>query len=286
MNIRPSAGETRDLDNPQLPLHSGPFRKSFFLPWGCLCPRLTGAALAQPRNTRAMPIDRVAETTSPLPLPPMTATTPMPRCRATPHGCWPSCSRLRTCASEAWRPLLAEGFDREGSPAMLRRLVEAGFLSQAAGVRPWCLTPTGCTCRRCGHEEPPPREGVRPWPRRAAGPQRQGPHRRLQPRLGPPTPPAGPEGRRLGPCRPGRSGRPAVGVSQRPLGRAAFPATRRSPGRPAVPAPPSPRRSRPWSSPACSPGRTASCGSASAAATCSAVSAGAGGSSAPPTPTC
>ena len=33
-------------------------------------------------------------------------------------------------------------------------------------------------------------------------------------------------------------------------------------------------------------GRTASCGSASAAATCSAVSAGAGGSSVPPTPTC
>ena len=27
---------------------------------------------------------------------------------------------------------------------------------------------------------PPPREGVRPWPRRAAGPQRQGPHHGLR----------------------------------------------------------------------------------------------------------
>ena len=34
---------------------SCPLRKRFFLPWGCSCPRPTGAALAQPRNTRAMP---------------------------------------------------------------------------------------------------------------------------------------------------------------------------------------------------------------------------------------
>ena len=32
----------------------GPFRKTLFLPWGCSCPRPTGAALAQPRNTPAM----------------------------------------------------------------------------------------------------------------------------------------------------------------------------------------------------------------------------------------
>ena len=57
-----------------------------------------------------------------------------------------------------------------------------------------CPTPTACTCRRCGHEEPPPREGVRPRPRRAAGPQRQGPHRRLRRAWERPTPPAGPAG--------------------------------------------------------------------------------------------
>ena len=64
-------------------------------------------------------------------------------------------------------------------PAVLRRLVEAGFLSQAARARSRVpdtyrlhLPPVQC------HEPPPPREGVRPRPRRAAGPQRQGPHRR------------------------------------------------------------------------------------------------------------
>ena len=32
------------------------FARAYFLPRGCSCPRLTLAALAQPRNTRAMPI--------------------------------------------------------------------------------------------------------------------------------------------------------------------------------------------------------------------------------------
>ena len=50
------AGETRVLAIRASP-NSCPFRKSLFLPWGCSCPRPTGAALAQPRNTRAMPID-------------------------------------------------------------------------------------------------------------------------------------------------------------------------------------------------------------------------------------
>ena len=115
--------------------------------------------------------------------------------------------------------IAAEGFDRKSLPATLRRLVEAGFLSRQPGSGPWCPTPTACTCRRCGHEDAAAGEGVRPWPRRAAGPQRQGPHCRLRARLGPPAPPAGPEGRSPGPRRPGRPGRPAVGVPQRPLGR-------------------------------------------------------------------
>ena len=45
----------------------------------------------------------------------------------------------------------------------------------------------------------------------------------------------------------------------------------------AAPAPPSPRLSKPWSSPVCSPGRTASPGSASVAVICSAATTGAGG---------
>jgi hypothetical protein len=51
---------------------------------------------------------------------------------------------------------------------------------------------TASTSRRGGTDEDrPSREGVRPWPGRAAGPQRQGPHRRLRTGLGPPSPPAG-----------------------------------------------------------------------------------------------
>ena len=37
-----------------------PFRKPYFLPRGCSCPRPTGAALAQPRNARAVPDRRDA----------------------------------------------------------------------------------------------------------------------------------------------------------------------------------------------------------------------------------
>ena len=90
----------------------------------------------------------------------------------------------------------------------------------------------------------PPREGVRPRPRRAAGPQRQGPHRRLQPRLGPPAPPAGAAGAAPWAVPPWTFWAPCCGCFTTPVPAAASPATRRSPARPAVPAPPSPRRSR------------------------------------------
>ena len=51
MNIRPRAGETRVSRKTEHPLTQARFARAFFLPWGCSCPRPTGAALAQPRNT-------------------------------------------------------------------------------------------------------------------------------------------------------------------------------------------------------------------------------------------
>ena len=54
MNIRPRAEETLCLDNPDHPPTQARFARAYFLPWGCSCPRPTGAALAQPRNTPAM----------------------------------------------------------------------------------------------------------------------------------------------------------------------------------------------------------------------------------------
>ena len=112
-------------------------------------------------------------------------------------------------------------------------------------------TPTGCICRRCSHEMPPPREGVRSRPCRAAGPQRQGPHCRLRARLERPEPPAAPTPRPDHPRLPGRAGGAAVGLPQQPGPAAASRATRRSPPRRSAPAARSRRRSRRWSGPAC-----------------------------------
>ena len=54
MNIRQCRGN--QISQIRVSPTSCPLRKRFFLPWGCACPRPTGAALAQPRNSRAMPI--------------------------------------------------------------------------------------------------------------------------------------------------------------------------------------------------------------------------------------
>jgi hypothetical protein len=57
-----------------------------------------------------------------------------------------------------------------------------------------CQPPIGCICLSViSHEaRGPPREGVRSWSRGADGSQRQGPHRRLRPRLERAEPPARP----------------------------------------------------------------------------------------------
>ena len=106
--------------------------------------------------------------------------------------------RQRTCATGAWRTSSLKG---SVGTDFLRRY--GGWRRPSSchgnGVRLGSPIPTTSTCRRwCSHEEPPPREGVRPRPRCAAGPQRQGPHCRLQPRLGPPAPPPGQRGGALG----------------------------------------------------------------------------------------
>ena len=44
MNIRPRAGET-DVSTTAVSPNSGPFRKAYFLPRGCSCPRLPARGL-------------------------------------------------------------------------------------------------------------------------------------------------------------------------------------------------------------------------------------------------
>ena len=252
MNIRPRAGETRDSDNPEHPPTQARFARAYFLPWGCSCPRPTGTALARPRNAPAMSTDPrrrddIARRLSHA----YDRANPTRRCRA--HA-----ARLlavmfgdsRTSANEA-AGLAAEGFGRDRAHAAAAAGRGRTACREADRRGAVCRARTACTCRRCSHEEPPPREGVRPRPRRAAGPQRQGPHRRLRARLERPQPPAGPTQRSDHPRLPGGPGGAAVGLPQRRIPAAASPATRRSPPRPSAAAIPSTRRSRCWSGPAC-----------------------------------
>ena len=53
MNIRPRPGETAELTFAVSP-NSGPFRKAYFLPWGCSCPRPIGAAFGTTEGAPAL----------------------------------------------------------------------------------------------------------------------------------------------------------------------------------------------------------------------------------------
>ena len=66
---------------------------------------------------------------------------------------------------------------------------------------------------------PPPGEGFRSWPCRAAGPQRQGPYCRLRTGLERPEPAAAPTPRADHQGLPGRAGGAAVGLPQQPIRR-------------------------------------------------------------------
>ena len=113
--------------------------------------------------------------------------------------------------------------------------VEAGFLSRAARNDSRCQTPTGCIRHRCGHEMPPPGEGLRTWPGRAVRSQRRSPHCRRC--VGPGVPGTGQKNTAVpSPAPSWTCWRPCCGVS-RTAGRAAVSrAMRRSQPRPSVPA--------------------------------------------------
>ena len=188
MNIRPSRGTDgvrRKRTIPQLrPVSQEPISCH-----GDACARAWCAALAQPRTPELCLSIHVAETTSPLPLPPVTAPIRARRCRATPHACWPSCSPPATSAASVSRRSCSRGSASRcpGRCAPWPRLDSCRW----SAARLACPTRTSFICRRCGHEMPPPGEGVRPRPRRAAGPQRQGPYSGLRARLERPEPAAG-----------------------------------------------------------------------------------------------
>ena len=117
--------------------------------------------------------------------------------------------------------IAAEGFNRTASCDATAP--GRGRVPVQARVQARWPTPTACTCRRCSHEEPPPREGLRPRPCCAPGPQRQGPYRRLQPRLGPPTPPAGAAGAAPWAAPPWTFWAPCCGCSTTPAPGCCFP---------------------------------------------------------------
>jgi hypothetical protein len=139
------------------------------------------------------------------------------------------------CANEARRPLRRKGSAETG---FLRR---CGASSRPGSFRgtgwPRWPVPIGCTCRRCSHDPPSPREGVRPWPRRPAGPQRQGPHRGLRP-----PPSAGPTIAARSPAPSSRFWRRCYGASTTAAPAVASRATSRSPRGPTARAARSPRR--------------------------------------------
>ena len=113
--------------------NSGPFRKSLFLPRGCLCPRLALVGLGQPRNTRVMPIDQhrrdeiaaaVATYDSANPLSPL------------PRNTVPLLAAMFPIEDVCQRSLddiATAGFNRKNLTTPLKRLVEAGFLSRTSG---------------------------------------------------------------------------------------------------------------------------------------------------------
>ena len=215
MNIRPRPGKLLS-DNQQSPPTQARFARAYFLPWGCSCPRLTsrglGAAKEHPSHAMcASRRDAVFAAVEAYNRTHPAAPLPRPAARllavmfATEDVC---CLSQQALVAEGFGKIAARGAARPGRGGLR---VEAGGHVACPGH-----LPASGAGRQC-HDPPPPREGVRPRPRRAAGPQRQGPHPGLRPRLGRPTPPAGPTQGPDHPRLPGGAGGPAMGLPQRPL---------------------------------------------------------------------
>ena len=151
MNIRPMPGKLVSSQTEHPPTQAR-FARAYFLPWGCSCPRPTGAALAQPRNTRAMPID-------------LRRRDDIAAAVAAYDSAHPSCAAAAQRRTAAGRHVPRRGRVPTKPGGHRWRRVQPKDAScdvaapgrgrvpvQAAGARA-CPTPTACTCRRCGHED-------------------------------------------------------------------------------------------------------------------------------------
>ena len=149
MNIRPRAGETRCPDKPEHPPTQARFARAYFLPWGCSCPRLTGAAFGQPKEQPELcPSLPTAERRSAAAVEaynhahPAGAAAPLSRC-----GCWRSCSAADDVCQRSQRGAVGcEGVSRKTLPAIARApWSRPASLSKAATGHGRSPTPTAST---------------------------------------------------------------------------------------------------------------------------------------------
>ena len=128
MNIRQCRGWVC-LANPPSP-NSTASHKRFFSERGCLCPRPPDAALAQPRNTRAMPINAPRRDDIAAAVAAYNSANPKARLPRNAALLLAVMFPSEDVCQRSLEALAAEGFSRNRLPAVLKRLVEAGFLSR------------------------------------------------------------------------------------------------------------------------------------------------------------
>ena len=111
----------------------GPFRKSLFLPWGCLCPHRPVEALVQPRNTRVMPINERRQDDIVAAIAAYDSANPKARLPRNAARLLAVMFPSDDVCQRSLQDLAGEGFNRKRLPAALKHLVEAGFLSRQPG---------------------------------------------------------------------------------------------------------------------------------------------------------
>ena len=120
--------------------------KRFFSERGNACPRPTCRASARPRSTPALPINERRRDDIAAAVAAYDSANPKARLPRNAARLLAVMFPTEDVCQRSLEALAAEGFSRV--PAVLKRLVEAGFLSRhrvAAGSP----TRIGCTCRRC-----------------------------------------------------------------------------------------------------------------------------------------